>query len=357
MDIPVWFKLKGIFESINTQLETQRSQQESFSAALQQIKEQAGEQQEQLRQELRAAQEKIQQLADENMQLQQLAGKWEEYGSAVQRIQSEQQTIQAGVNDRFYHTDIDSLEKEMHFVDLAFPGNFDRYKALAATHTGESCVIVGNGPSLRMEDLERLQQAGVATFASNRIYVSFAETNWRPTYYICQDFKMLQHHWEEMCRLEDCTCLFPHSIVYEFHKSTKQEKAIFYPFKYKNPYPIWFSCNQDKAIHEGMTVTFSAMQIAAFMGFSKIYLLGVDFDYPFIINEQGQAVLDRSQQTHFSSDYYDKNEVIYQPNLVASLQAYQAAKEYADTHDIEIYNATRGGKLEVFPRANFDEVF
>ena len=128
MDIPVWFKLKGIFESINTQLETQRSQQESFSAALQQIKEQAGEQQEQLRQELRAAQEKIQQLADENMQLQQLAGKWEEYGSAVQRIQSEQQTIQAGVNDRFYHTDIDSLEKEMHFVDLAFPGNFDRYK-------------------------------------------------------------------------------------------------------------------------------------------------------------------------------------------------------------------------------------
>ena len=168
---------------------------------------------------------------------------------------------------------------------------------------------------------------------------------------------MLQEHWQEMSHLEGCTCLFPHSIVYEFEETTEQKNAIFYPLKYKDPYPIWFSCNLDKIIHEGMTVTFSAMQIAVMMGFSKIYLLGVDFNYPFITNGKGEKVLDRSQQTHFVENYYNKNEVIYQPNLDASLQAYQAAKEYADANGIEIYNATRGGNLEVFPRVDFDEIF
>ena len=30
-------------------------------------------------------------------------------------------------------------------------------------------------------------------------------------------------------------------------------------------------------------------------------------------------------------------------------------QKYASKHNIKIYNATRGGKLEVFPRRNFDE--
>ena len=37
--------------------------------------------------------------------------------------------------------------------------------------------------------------------------------------------------------------------------------------------------------------------------------------------------------------------------------AHVAAKKYADEHDIKIYNATRGGKLEVFPRVDFDSLF
>ena len=36
--------------------------------------------------------------------------------------------------------------------------------------------------------------------------------------------------------------------------------------------------------------------------------------------------------------------------------AYKKAKEYADKHGIKIYNATRGGALEVFPRVNFDDL-
>ena len=37
-------------------------------------------------------------------------------------------------------------------------------------------------------------------------------------------------------------------------------------------------------------------------------------------------------------------------------KAYISAKRYADEHDIKIYNTTRGGKLEVFERLEFDKV-
>ena len=37
--------------------------------------------------------------------------------------------------------------------------------------------------------------------------------------------------------------------------------------------------------------------------------------------------------------------------------AYEKAKLYADEHGIKIYNATRGGRLEVFERVDFDSVF
>ena len=54
-------------------------------------------------------------------------------------------------------------------------------------HKGESCFIIGNGPSLKIEDLDAIQKLGVPSFAFNRIFCVFDETKWRPTYYISQD--------------------------------------------------------------------------------------------------------------------------------------------------------------------------
>ena len=35
---------------------------------------------------------------------------------------------------------------------------------------------------------------------------------------------------------------------------------------------------------------------------------------------------------------------------------YKCAKDYADSHGIKIYNATRGGELETFERVDLDEI-
>ena len=48
-----------------------------------------------------------------------------------------------------------------------------KLKAFQNIHKGETCFIIGNGPSLKAEDLERIYQKGIPTFAFNRIYLMF----------------------------------------------------------------------------------------------------------------------------------------------------------------------------------------
>ena len=36
--------------------------------------------------------------------------------------------------------------------------------------------------------------------------------------------------------------------------------------------------------------------------------------------------------------------------------SYEYAKKYMDTHDVKIFNATRGGALEIFPRVSLEDV-
>jgi hypothetical protein len=44
------------------------------------------------------------------------------------------------------------------------------------------------------------------------------------------------------------------------------------------------------------------------------------------------------------------------PHLEFSTLAYKTARKYAEHNAIKIYNSTRGGKLEVFERVNFDAI-
>ena len=95
-------------------------------------------------------------------------------------------------------------------------------------------------------------------------------------------------------------------------------------------------------------VTYDAIQIAVYLGFKEIYLLGVDFSFC-------KDYKDKSN--HFVENYYNKNSKTTVVTENEQLKAYQKAKQYAETHGIKIYNATRGGKLEVFERVDFDSLF
>jgi hypothetical protein len=114
-------------------------------------------------------------------------------------------------------------------------------------------------------------------------------------------------------------------------------------------------------VYEGFTITYLMMQWAAYMGFSELFLLGVDHNFKLTRNyfEQfvpSQIVPDEMANDHFSTNYFKKDELVGFADMQSSEQAYKKAEQYSRERGFRIYNATRGGNLEVFERIDFDEL-
>src|SRR3990172_428492 len=127
------------------------------------------------------------------------------------------------------------------------------------TRLGDTCVILGNGPSLNVRDLDLLKYE---TFGSNKIY----RLPFTPTYYAIIDEDMMK------------TCLpLPPSFK-------PKESFIRAEAGVDNPiYPIvaaGFSLDPANFVVMGGTVTYALLQLAYYMGFATCLLLGVDHKYP-----------------------------------------------------------------------------
>ncbi len=79
---------------------------------------------------------------------------------------------------------------------------YGRYlSSLKDRHKGEKCFIIGNGPSLRAEDLQKLYEKEIISFATNRIFHIFDQTEWRPDYYVSEDVDVLRSVTEEVKKI------------------------------------------------------------------------------------------------------------------------------------------------------------
>ncbi|MBY0124246.1 6-hydroxymethylpterin diphosphokinase MptE-like protein [Bacillus sp. S/N-304-OC-R1] len=230
----------------------------------------------------------------------------------------------------------------------------DSYNKLISFHNkhyGEKCFIIGNGPSLTPEDLNLLKEE--VTFATHRIYNIFDQTDWRPTYYMGQDFVLLNEIQNEVEHVEAKIKFFPINIKW-FYKFDINDAIYFYLNSEEyHPNLPKFSTDASKQIYEGYSVTYGAIQLAVYMGFKEIYLLGVDFNYAVTVNNEGKIITNQGVKDYFSKD---NNLGLKLPNLENSLLGFQAARKFADENGLVIRNATRGGKLEVFDRIKLEDV-
>ena len=120
-----------------------------------------------------------------------------------------------------------------------------------------------------------------------------------------------------------------------------------------------FSHDVSDVIYAGQTVTFLNLQLAAYMGFSEIYLIGVDFDYKIPDDAEIDGLTITSvddDPNHFHPDYFGKGKRWHLPKLDNVGRAMVCAREGVEASVRQIFNATIGGKLEVFPRADYHDV-
>lgn len=208
-------------------------------------------------------------------------------------------------------------------------------------YDGRRCFLVATGPSLVMEDLDLLKRNNEICISVNGIFKAFDKTKWRPDYYIVSDADFALENRKIIDSLKISHKLVSDQCV-EFWKYEHDSNVIVY---HHNASDCCYDFSEDisRVSYAGYTITYICMQIAVYMGFKEIYLLGVDCNY-----SKG------SQKNHFMKE--DKPDHMNH-NEDKMLLAYRSARQYANEHDIKIYNATRGGMLEVFERVDFDSLF
>lgn len=248
----------------------------------------------------------------------------------------------------------------------------ERIKKFFKKHVGKRCFIIGNGPSLKIEDLEKTD--GEITFASNCIYALYAHTKWRPTYYCGGDpffCKQMMSDKKSLAMIMDgCEAMFTSATGEGIqYRDDSEIKNLYYIRRVnkieKSGLPA-FSLDCSEQVYLSGTITYDMLQLAVYMGFKQIYLLGMDFNYSVERHHDGSVIKKNisnhmneieKEQKQFNGKVSKRYGVPYLADVDIQLAAFQAAKQYADVQDIEIYNATRGGKLEVFPRVDFDVLF
>jgi hypothetical protein len=198
-------------------------------------------------------------------------------------------------------------------------------------HKGETCVILGNGPSLNSVDLHNLPYK---TFGSNRVYLS----GYHPDYYACVNPLVLQQYGEEIKAVQSTK--FLNAEWAEKLGGVVIDTSLGAPMFAAPDGPIW----------EGHTVTYVLLQLAYFMGFKRAILLGVDHDFGRDNRRPNlEMVAAGPDKNHFHPDYFSGGARWNAPDLARSELAYTLAKRAWEADGRVIVNASSRTKLTVFP--------
>ena len=230
--------------------------------------------------------------------------------------------------------------------------NGKKYKdilALRDKYKNNRCFILCTGPSLTVSDLEMLQDE--FTFGMNSICLLADKTTFRPTFYGCNDlgvYKKLEKELSSFCG--DTIEVFVSDRI-KRHCSINPQWHVFpenvayhtYDRWFKKDFWCKFSDDCYKTVYGMHSITHSLIQIAAYMGFSEIYLLGADCNFP-----QGQKI-------HFQD--YGVPDTTIDSARERNIAGYKEIEKQMNMHNFKVFNATRGGALEVFERVNFDSLF
>ena len=251
----------------------------------------------------------------------------------------------------FYRATRDNLTLALEYPNARLhPWRVDsirKLEALRDTQKGERCVIIGNGPSLKQTDLRKLKD--IYTIGMNRFYMAFAELGFTTSILLSVNNLVI-----EQCADDFRGLPIPTFVSWRARKYIAPAPDLHYLYtSYTKPR---FNGDATGRLWEGATVTFVAMQLAYFMGFSQVILIGVDHNFTTQGTPNTTVVSSGDDPNHFHPGYFGHGFRWQLPDLETSEVAYHMAKQaYADDGR-EIVDATVGGKLNVFPKVAYDSI-
>ena len=221
----------------------------------------------------------------------------------------------------------------------------DRFKD---RHYGERGVIVANGPSLNQMDLSFLRRETV--IGLNKIYLGFIRFGFYPRYLVMVNKKVIE---QSASVLPTINCV---KFIGERGVDIVPLDSLTHHIKTKN-ISQRFSTDIRLGIHEGWTVTYAALQIAFFLGFSEIVIIGMDHRFEYVGQPNEPAVIQGLDLNHFAPNYFGGGQSWDNPDLEKSEESYRIAKAEYERNGRRIIDATVNGACQVFEKADYRYLF
>ena len=231
-----------------------------------------------------------------------------------------------------------------------------RFLAMKNKYSGKRCFIVSLGPSLTISDLNLLNSSHEYCFSMNRCYQLFDKTEWRPDVYFISDARVNNNDTQAAIKkmIDDKI-----AVIYSKRDIKRMpSEALYYRANYADFIKFHSSnkryrlaarvgqCSIDAGdfVYSAHSCVTSIIQVAYFLGFKEIYLIGQDCGVTSNLNHSEGITAEKNV-----NQLNDLDLVLYD---FEELNKYITEKSI----DLKIYNCTRGGRLEVFPRLKLEEV-
>jgi len=259
-------------------------------------------------------------------------------------------------------------EKREAYLASGAYRNLTRFRNI---HAGKRAFIIGNGPSINNQDLTLLKDE--VTFVTNW-FINHPQYNEIDPSYFCVSSHEMFGGWNtpEPKANQDW-------LQQMLARGGKTHKFFSYPFrdfligdgvfpanqcdfllfdrpKYQVDEKRDINLDLTQPMDDGYTgiVTF-CLPLAHFMGIREIYLVGCDCDYGLTTPDAPKSYFyDFSKHTTKTTSHEGLMRVWADNGPI--FQTYEIVRNRFLQDGIQIINCTDGGRLEVFPRARFEDI-
>lgn len=266
------------------------------------------------------------------------------------------------VKNSLHHDEIDKLMKEN--------------KRFKDAHKGERCFVVGNGPSIKKQDLSMLRNELVITvnqITRNPIYPLLYSNYhmWTDVGFFLEkgkegDEQLLDAIKGVRTDNNNPECFFV-SDALEYIKSHKldeylQVNYVKYDYAFNESYNRDFDFTGILPVLS--TVVHYGIALAVYMGCSEIYLLGCDCTsiITHIETLEGKTIsgycydVDETEKKRMQNMHeFDDNQSTFQ-GMAEQFRGYKILKEYCEQRGIKLKNSSAGGILNELERIPLEEV-
>lgn len=237
------------------------------------------------------------------------------------------------------------------FLDLALYKIYFKQKnnwEILEPYFNKPALIVGNGPSLNKTPLDKINKSFVS-IGMNKINLIYKSSTWRPDIIACVNGLVIRQN-KAYFNQTDKVLIVP---IKAFYLGIKPRKNVLF-VNFKNDEIM--RSNIKDCLSSGCTVTFTALQIAAYLNSKSVNIVGVD--HSFVVDKGKDHDIKKFEGddvNHFSKDYF-KDQYWGVPNLDGSERLYLLSREYFDSKNVPIKDYTVNGNLTIFKKGNIEEL-